>query len=298
MTRLQLSQSEISMRMSNKTTLKLRKRKALCQIEKRLETIKSLEDDLTVQVERLNQAKRAKRTFGAHLEMERSSPIAALSEEIRAFISPAPVTINASDFIFSFLDGDAEVALKMSDDDKSKSVELGCFFKDGGASVKLLQALLLGNIDTNIGENPGPFPLRDSLLSIIFHNSSRDEIFIQATELFFKIDTVARSVRKLELDSICVVNSDSNGNVTLSISMSHEGVVVQITFFFDNMLLVDWSVTTVPKDVQVAILSTENDLTLLAGQLQEQAQCMLAESTMSDPVLLIRICDRIMESFQ
>ena len=67
---------------------------------------------------------------------------------------------------------------------------------------------------------------------------------------------------------------------------------------FGNLLDKDWIVTTVPNDVNVYIVSSGRDLSFLVNQLQDKAQRMLdVGSRSSDPILLRRICDKVMESF-
>ena len=294
----ELSNSKTSLPPQTMKKLKIRKRKVMSQIEDEMQKIKALEEDLTVEVERLNQSKRAKQIFCAHLAMERSSPLAVISEEIRTFISPAPVTINATDFTFPLLDGAAEVAMQLSlDDESSKHIELGCFIRDGGASMKLLQAFLLGNIDNHTGNNLGPFPLRSSLSSMIHQNDSREDSFIEASQLFLRIDTLARCVRMLETECFCTIDSYDDKHITLAISIHNEGEIIQIAFSFKDLLANDWNVTTMPSNVDVEIVSKEKDLDFLANQLQEKARNMISTSSPRDPILLRRICDNIMECF-
>mmetsp|Transcript_14018 Transcript_14018/g.25300 ORF Transcript_14018/g.25300 Transcript_14018/m.25300 type:complete len:1244 (+) Transcript_14018:189-3920(+) len=291
--------------------LKLRKRKVQSQMDETMTKIKSLEDQLTTEVTRLHQTKRAKQIFDTHLEMERSSPISVLSEEIRSSIVPAPMTANASNFASDFpftyplLDGSAEIAIKIAtseeeEDTASSSespMELGCFIKDGGVAIKLLQAILLGNMETKVNETLGPFPLRESLSSMILQNESREESFLQMTHLFSRIDALVRSVRDLETNGFITVNETVDGDVTVTVSMHHEGTVVQTGFLFGNLLGKDWHATTTPSDVKVSIVSAERDLCVLGNQLQEKAQSILAGSSSSDPILLRRICDTVMENF-
>ena len=296
--------------------LKVRKRRVQSQIDNETSKIKSLEDQLALEVDRLQQIKRVKQLFDAHLDMERHSPISGLTEEIRTSITPSPsmtptMMDNATGFTYSLLDGAAEIVMKIPLDDEevdgnsnsdSMSIELGCFIKDGGASIQLLQAILLGSLDMKVDESLGPFPLRQSLSKIILENDSREELFLQMSHIISRIDALVRSVRELESSQgFCSVKTTANGDVSLSISMSHEGTVVQIVFLFDNLLGNDWCVTTVPNSIKVSIVSSserEDNLSLLKSQLQETAQSMLGGSSSSknvDPILLRRICGRLFE---
>merc|ERR1719401_673489 len=283
------------------TKLKVRKQKVLSQINKTITDIKYLEDHLTVDVDRLRSAKHAKKIFNKHLEMERIGTSAIILGEIRSSIVPAPRTVNGSDFTYSLLDDSAEIvvtkiATLCGDDQDSKLMELGCFFKGGGAAMKLLQGILLGSIDMQVEETAGPFPLRESLSSMIFQHESRYQSFLQMTHLFSRIDALVRSVRNLETKSFCTVKGTGNGDATLSVSMHHEGTVVQIRFWFCNLTSKDWRVTIVPNDVKVFIISTQRGFRERGYQLQDQAQSILAESH-SDPILLRRICATVMEVF-
>jgi len=290
----------------NATKLKLQKRKIKSQIESELSIVKNLENQLGVEVERLQQAKCVKRLFDAHLNTERHSPISALTEEIRTVITPTPITVNASDFTFSLLDGAAEIVMKIElDDDEvdNTMTEIGCFIKDGGASVQLLQAILMGNLQQKVDESLGPYPLRASLSKMILESESREELFLQMSHIVSRIDALVRSVRVLETTrGFCVVNATKDGNVTLSVSMSvegHEGVVVNTTFLFRNLLCEDWCVTTVPNSVKVSVVSPVEgeDLSLVSNQLQEKAQSILLRAGSSrsncDPILLRRICSEL-----
>ena len=310
------NESDFAMPSSSTKLLKLRKRRVQSQIDNETSKIKSLEDQLALEVDRLQQIKRVKQLFDAHLDMERHSPISVLTEEIRTSITPSPsmtptMMDNATGFTYSLLDGAAEIVMKIPLDDEevdgnsnsdSMLIELGCFIKDGGASIQLLQAILLGSLDMKVDESLGPFPLRQSLSKIILENDSREELFLQMSHIISRIDALVRSVRELESSQgFCSVKTTANGDVSFSISMSHEGTVVQIVFLFDNLLGNDWCVTTVPNSIKVSIVSSserEDNLSLLKSQLQETAQSMLGGSSSSknvDPILLRRICGRLFE---
>ena len=300
--------------------LKLRKRKVQSKINDETSKIKSLEDQLAIEVDRLQQIKRVKQLFDAHLHMERHSPISGLTEEIRTSITPSPsmtptiMMDNATGFTYSLLDGAAEIVMKIPLDDEevdgnnnsdSMSIELGCFIKDGGASIQLLQAILLGSLEMKVDESLGPFPLRQSLSNIILENDNREDLFLQMSHSISRIDALVRSVRELETSQgFCSVKTTTNGDVSLSLSMTlegHEGTVIQIVFLFVNLLGNDWCATTVPNNINVSIVSPaerEGNLSLLKSQLQETAQSMLGGSSSSkdvDPILLRRICGRLFE---
>jgi hypothetical protein len=114
---------------------------------------------------------------------------------------------------------------------------------------------------------------------------------------FFRIDTLVRSVRDLETDGFCTVNETNGGDVILSVSMSHEGTVVQIRFTFEKLLRGDWPVTTIPSDVKVSIVLAGRGTHPLRGRLEEVARSTLVASRASDPLLLRRVCDGVMECF-
>jgi len=288
------------------TKLKLRRRKVPSPTEEVITDIKYLEDRLTAEVDHLRSTKRAKQIFEKHLEMERTGHIPSLLGEIQASIVPAPSTLNGSDFTYSLLDGSAEIVLtkistlyKIDEDEgvpSRKSMELGCFLKGGGAAMKLLRGILLGSIKVQTEETAGPFLLRESLSSMIFQDESEYPSFLQMTHMFSRIDTLVRTVRDLETKGFCAVKDTANGDATLSIAMHHEGTVVQIRFWFCNLTGKDWHFTTVPRDVKVFIVSTDQRRLIRGNQLQEQAQSMLADSH-CDPILLRRICENVMEIF-
>ena len=300
---------------SNVKKLTLRKRKVQSQIQVELSQIKSLEDQLALDFSRLDETKRAKRMFDAHLDMERRSGfLSALTEEIRTSIVPAPImSLNASDVTFKLLDGSAEIVMKINlidddddDDDATatsidlSAVSLGCFIKDDGPSIRFLQAILLGNIDTKLARTLGPLPLRKSIALMVLENESREDLTQQMTHLFSRIDMLVRSVKDLEMNGFCTVNPCGDGDASLLVSMPHEGVVVQIGFLFRNLLGNDWRVRTFPDDVNVSIVSTKKkDLSLHQRQLQAKAQSILGElkSSSANPILLRRVCVELMDCF-
>ena len=295
--------SMISHQLLTSRKLKTRKRKASSRTDDTIESIKRLEHQLTRETERLNACKRAREIYTAHLDVERASPISAISEEIRTTIYPAPMTHNGSDFTFSLLDGMAEVAMKVAlDDDTLKNFEIGCFFKgDMDVSISLLKAMLLGYFQLDSNQGHGPFPLRNILQSIILPSYSSEsmpkkmrDLFADATQMFFRVDNLARTVKKLENEAMCSFDCDHQGNVTVSASFID---LLRIEFLFRNLLGHSWTLTTVPDDVIVTMASAENGVTSLTSQLQQQARNLL-KSEHRDPSLLQRICDEVMETFQ
>jgi len=286
---------------------KYKQAELLKQIVQSQMEIKSLEDQMMKEADNLIQTKRAKQLFDAYLELERSNPISVLVEEIRSSITPVPKINNGSDFIFSLLDGSAEIVTKVldKDDDDVKDIpcnellELGCFIKDGGSSTRLLQAILLGNIQMNADETVGPLPLRESVSSrILWNATSREEAFHEMIHLFSRINLLVQSVRDLEdTNGFCTLNESANDGVNLYVSMHHEGMVVQIGFLFDNLLGREWMVTTAPNDVKVSVISSEGDSSRCVGQLQTKARSLLVRSSEADPTLLSRICNTMMENF-
>ena len=304
----------------------------------------SLEDELAMEVNRLDQLIRTKQLFDARWDAERWSPISALYVEIRtSILLPSPIVVGhgMTQFSFQLLDGSAEIVMEIlsdgdvkisnNDDDDDVSVfsgssetnksmtakvsQLGYFIKDGGASMKLLKAILMGNDsdETMRVDNSffGPYPLRTSLSSFIIgeagsSNFFRDEILHRSSLIVSRIDTLVRSVREVEVDCymLCVDVDSSGTDVSLSISLSHESdieLVLQINFLFDNLLHDSWSIMSLaPTNVHVSIISNSNDKVsqsslLLGNQMQERAQRMIhakssSSSSTSDPILLRMIC--------
>ncbi len=303
--KLKEATSMISQQFCTSQKLKTRKRKVSSKTEDASESIQRLENQLTREMERLNECKRAREIFTAHLDVERASPISAISEEIRTTIFPSPVTHNGTDFTFFLLDGMAEVAMNVAlDDDTLKNIEMGCFFKDDGAvSISLLKAVLLGYTELDSNQGHGPFPLRNSLQSIILPSYSSEsmhvmmrDLFADATQTFFRIDNLVRTVNKLESEALCTFDCDHRGNVIISASLAtgHDSSL-RIEFLFRKLLGHSWTLTTVPEDVIVTMAAGEIDAISLSSQLQQKARDVL-KSEHRDPSLLQCICDRVMEA--
>lgn len=275
-----------------------RKRLLESQVEEEIESLQLLEKELHDQVQRLNQCQATRQLLDANLELERSSPISALCEEIRSSLVPAPVTHNASDFVYSLLDGSAEVVLKVETPDETgnQSVDIGCFIKEGGASVQLLQAFLLGNMETRVNESVGPFTLRDILTSLIVDGGGREALFVRTSHLLFRLDSLVQSVRDLETFCFCNVSACANSDVVLSITAQHQGCGVQLGFRFHNLLGASWQYVVVPTDVTVVIASPGGDSSELTSQLQAKASALLTESVARrDPGLVRRISNIIVQ---
>lgn len=298
-----LGKSSASTTPNQRQRLALRKRQMQSEMEDELASIKSLEDELAAEADRLGEAKRARATLRAHLELEKASPASVIYSEIHSSIAPGAATTNTtdftltattntSDFTFSLLDGSAEISTRISSHDGIESMDLGCFIKDGGPAIKLLQAILLGDVEITANQTD-PIPLRASLAAAITRTECRQEAFLQMAHLFSRIDNLIRSARGLESNGLCAVESSVNGDVNLSVSMLCEGTVVQIGFVFSGLLGSDWLVTTAPDVVNVSIVKAERDLTSLGNQLQEKARSTLAQATSSDPVLLRTICNEV-----
>lgn len=294
------------------------------RIDTMCSNVASLEDELAMEVNRFEQLIRAKQLFDARWDVERYSPISALYVEIRTSIrllSPIVVGHGMTRFSFQLLNGSAEIIMEIvnisnNDDDYDVSVfsgvsQLGCFIKDGGASMKFLKAILVGN-DSDVkmrvdNSSFGPYPLRTSLSSFIIgevrsSNCFRDEILHRSSLIVSRIDTLVRSVREVEVDcyTFCV-DVDKNGtDGSLSISLSHETnieLVVQINFSFDNLLHDSWCIMSLaPTNVHVSIISKSNNEVsqsslLLGNQMQERARRMIhaksnSSSSTSDSILL------------
>jgi hypothetical protein len=306
------------------------------RIDTMCSNIASLEDELTMEVNRLEQLIRTKQLFDARWDVERWSPISAIYVEIRtSILLPSPIVIGngMTQFSFQLLNGSAEIVMEiLSDDDDnndadddvsafsgssdtSKSMtakvsQLGCFIRDGGISMKLLKAILVGNdSDVNMRVDKsffGPYPLRTSLSSFIIgevgsSNCFRDEILHRSSLIVSRIDTLVRSVREVEVDcnTLCI-DIDNNGtDVSLTISFSHETnieLVVQINFVFDNLLHDSWCIMSLaPTNVHVSIMSNSNEVSqsslLLGNQMQERARRMIHDKSSSrcstsNPILL------------
>ena len=284
--------------------LQAKKSMASTKIEEMSEYIQQLENQLSQELERLEACKRARDIFTAHLDVERASPISAISEEIRTTIFPSPVTNNGSDFSFSLLDGMAEVVLNVSLDDESMSnIEIGFFIKDDSAvSTCLMKAVLLGSTELDSSQGHGPFSLRNSLQSIILPTSPNDttpvrmkDLFANATQAFFLVDNLVRTVKRLESQALCTFNIDQGSGI-LSVTLKSGNNFIRLEFLFYNLFGHSWAFSTIPDDVVLTIDSASNDLESLALQLQQQARDVL-KSNHRDPVLLHRICEQIVVSF-
>jgi hypothetical protein len=329
--------------MSHSTMSKASKaswRNVQTQMNDETSQIALLEEQLSMVTNLLEETKCIKRYLDAQLSVERSSPISLLSEEIRALILPSPImSNNGTSFSFSLLDGAAEIVLKIAldgddiedatittscrDSNEPMGVEMGCFVKDGDdASIKLLWALLLGEIPWNSERNDndpiyGPHKLRENLSSFIrgARNNSRVEMLHQLTYIASRIDSLVRSVRDLETDEDCVchvaISSDNSNDVSLLISMpsevagSDEGEL-RLNFAFIKLLDKDWHVATsslfVPNDVKITIVSDAsaamNDpdnntkIDALQRQMEEKGKSMILGGCV-DPILLKRICGEV-----
>lgn len=307
------------------TDLKRRKRRSQSKVDLACSKIASLEEQLVAELARLQRSMRAKKLLDAHLRLERFIPISALNEEIRSSISPSPIVVGngLSQFSFRLLGGSVEIVMEMSPDDDddtdnascgngidkmapSKVLELGCFIKDGGSSIKMLQAILLGNVEMSVNESMGPYKLRSSIASFIREEPGpREDIIHRSSLIFSRIDALARSVRELEVQgSACNVTENVDG-VTLSVSMPKSDTgLIQIDFFFVDALHHAWSVyNLVPSDVDVSIISSAAGAgsSLLRKRMQENARSMIIDNPISsvgaDPILLRRICNEMNRIF-
>ena len=323
---------------SSNLRLKLHHHRLQAQMSDEISKIALLEEQLVMEANLLEEMTCIKRYLNVQLYMERCSPISALTEEIRSLIFLSPIMAsNGTDFSFSLLDGAAEIVFKLAVDDdhdnidkedsslltslgdsNNTGVELGCFIKDGdSASIKLLQAILLGKIldGRRMDSNAiyGPHMLHETLSRfIIASHNSRVEMLHQLTHTTTKIDYLVRSVRDLETEEDCVchvmISSDNAKDVTLFISMptkggtSVEGEEIQLEFVFNKLLDKNWNVAApffFPNHVKITLLSEDetaakNDDNIMLqtshqGQMQDTAQCML-NSISADPILLKRIC--------
>ena len=300
--------SMISQQLSTSQKLKTLKRKYFSKTEDTIASIERLEIQLAKETEWLNACKRAREIFTAHLDVERASPISAISEEVRTTIFPSPLTHNGSDFSFTLLDGMAEVAMNVAlDEEALQNIEIGCFLKDDGAvSISLLKAVLLGFIELDPNQGHGPFPLRNSLQSFILPSYSSESMHVgmrdlcaEATQMFFRIDGLVRSVNKLEREALCAFNCDHQGNVIISATFATTGDgSLRIEFLFRNLLGHSWTLTTVPCDVVVVTnASIANEAASLTLKSQQQARDIL-KSERRDPSLLQRICHQVIENFE
>jgi hypothetical protein len=216
------------------------------------------------------------------------------------------VTHNGSDFTFSLLDGLAEIAMNVSlDDETLNHIEIGCFFKDvEGVALRLLQVYLLGCTELDFNCGHGPFPLRNSLLSIILPSCSSEamplglnDLCADATHMFFKIDNLVRTVHRIECESGCNFECDDQDNAILSITLAHENAfLLRIEFVFRNLLHRSWNLTTVPDDVIVTSAQGLNDstTTALISRLQQRARVIL-KAEYHNPSLLQIVCDEVMK---
>lgn len=194
------------------------------------------------------------------------------------------------------LDNNVDVIF-MLNDKNNVIVESNCYFNDqDGVTMKLLKTFLLGTSDGLHEGSPGGFPIRKSISSIVFARESFREQLIEAFQLLFRIENFAKCIRLLNEVFVCCISRDDDKNVILSVSAEpNEGEMIKISFSFENLLAENWNFTTVPSEVKVEIVSTEEEFHEREKDLTSVTKLMMASSIASDPFLLKRVCDFVME---
>ena len=265
---------------------------APCRLSKPLQNemskIKALEEELAQKSNHLASLKRAQKVLSCSLELEHNYPIVSFSEDIRSIISPGlePFTqgFSGSDFSFTLLDGSAEVTMVIDSDEVKM---MGFSVKDECSSTKLLQAIFLGTVDTG-NEIPYPMPIRSCVISSqLLLDEPLNDKFMAFSCLFSRIDSLLKSVKSLETDFLCSVDSKANDTI-LSFSASQDGDVVKVDFVFDSLLTDTWNITTIPTFVEVSILSDE-DTDDLCAIMQHNINAMLGSANLYDPWFLVQI---------
>ena len=264
------------------------KTKQLVQDEVSL--IKSLEEELVGEINRLASFEREQQILRSNLELERYSPIVMLSEEIRSSIHRLEPFDAASGFNIPLLDRAAEVTIEI---DGERIIEIGFSIKGEGISIQLLQALLLGQIDTAT-DISYPIPIRKSLSSRLMDNQCLKSAFRDAFTLLSRVDSLVACVKSLETEFMCTMSSEANGDVTIAFSAHQGGRVIKVGFVFESLLASTWHVATVPADVKVSIVSAENDQDNISESLQQKAYTILKSAGASDPILLKRVVFGVM----
>jgi hypothetical protein len=260
-------------------------------IHQEADKITALEEELVVEAKRLEQTKRAQKVINCNLELEKSAPIVVLSEDVRSRISPAlePFTEHFNGyFTFSFLDGSAEVSMKIDID--HQVVGPGLSIKDGGSASKLLRAIFLGSFDSMDEEI---LPIRNSILSPLLETQDLQKDLCETSHLFLRIDSLCKSVKSLESEFLCSLDSECD-KVHLSFSNHQKGEVIKVDFEYESMLAETWDATTVPNDVKVSVVSPEDDRDGLSNYLQQKARAILSSASRADPSLLHRIVNHVM----
>lgn len=262
-----------------------------------LAKIKILEEELATETNRLVYYQQAQQTLRCSLEIERYNPITGLSEEIRKNTASCFELFEDSqtDYYFPLLDGSAEVTMNV--DISSEDIKaMGLSIKDGGSAMKILQAIFLGRIDTAIDKVQYPVSIRDCVSSRVLSSENENlcDAFSKASTLLSRVDSFLKSVKRLESECLCTVDSQSNGNVHLAFSAHREGEVIKVDFVFASMLADDWAPTTFPSDVKVSIVSSECIRDKFCAQLQHKMHDMLHSASPIDPSLLNRIVNAAM----
>jgi hypothetical protein len=260
--------------------------------------IKALEEKLAVETNRLVSFKRAQQILDYNLELERNNPIGVLFDEVRCSISSSLEPFSPSYFSFILLDGSAEVTVEIDGPQMFKAIG-GLSIKDGGTAVKLLQAFLLGSIDAATNEVTYPKPIRQCVLSGLLQYGDLQDVFREISHLLSRIDSLLKCVKHLETEFSCTLDSESNGDVNLAFSSHEDGEVIKVEIIFRSLLLDTWNVTTLPSNVNVSIISAENQRDQLSSMLQQRTRDMLHDSaTCTDPTFLKKVVYGVMSGVE
>ncbi len=284
--------SEARVSISSKSFINVkrrRKRKVLSLITEENRTIRSMEEKLALEVERLSRTKRAKTILEDYLKLDSSLQTGCPFESVK--------TDWTNYLHFLLLDNDVDVVFILNDDNNAV-VDTRCFFnEDDGLSMKLLKTLLLGTTSCLNQESFGEFPIRKSISSIIHARENFREQMIEAFQLLFRIENFAKCIRLLDNVFSCRIDSGDNGNVVLLVSANpEEGEMIQTSFSFENILAENWIFTTVPSDVKIEIVSTDEEFHEREKILTSKTRRMIASSIANDPFLLKKVCDFVLEN--
>jgi hypothetical protein len=265
------------------------------KIQEEAAKIKALEEELATETTRLTELKRAQQILRSSLDIECYNPITGLSEEIRKHAVPCFELFEDSltYFTFTLHDGSAEVTMNI-DHDTQQMNAMGFSINDDSPAMKLLQAILLGRIDVAPNHVQYPSPIRECVVSsLLAENDHLSDSFREASSIFSRIDSLLKAVKCLESECVCTVDSDPDGSAHLTFTMHQRGELIKVDFQFESLLTDSWSITTVPNDVTVSIVS-KDDRKALCSQLQEKARDTLNSASYIDPLLVQRTVNCVM----
>jgi hypothetical protein len=265
------------------------------QIQEETAKIKALEEELATETNRLTKCKRTHQILRSSLDIERYNPIIGLSEEIRKNTVPCFELFEDSltYFTFSLLDGSGEVTMNI-DHETQQMGAMGFSINDDSPAMKLLQAILLGRIDVAPNNVQYPTPVRDCVVSsLLVENQHLSDSFREASSMFSRVDSLLKAVKCLESECLCTVDSDPDGSAHLTFTVHRRGKLIKVDFRFESLFTDSWSITTVPNDVAVSIVS-DDDREDLCSRLQKEARHVLNSASYIDPLLVQRTVKSVM----